>query len=182
VSRRKTAQQKKKTGSKNVPKKQKTVADQIQLVAPAGLPDAPALIDGDTEAIAIYNQLGGAIMRYESLFQGIDTYTLAIASLAYKRYSFCSKIANDPLQAFVEESKSHCAKDPETGKMPVTIKEHPAVKMARDAQSDFFAALKTLGLDLKGRSEIMVKMTMVKAIHGNGATVHPAGKYFVLEA
>ena len=182
MSRRKTAQQKQKTGSKNVPKKQKTVADQIQLVPPAGLPDPPALIDGDDQAIGIYNSLGTAIVRYESLFQNIDSYTLAIAALAYKRYSFCSRIANDPEQAFIEEPKSHCAIDPETGKTPVTVKEHPAVKMAREAQADFLRALNVLGLDLKSRSDILAKMSMVAALHSTGATVHPAGKYFVLEA
>jgi hypothetical protein len=65
--------------------------------------------------------------------------------------------------------------------MPVTVKEHPAVKTMRDAQGDFDKALKSLGLDLKGRATIFAQLSMVKALHGNGAKVHPASKFFVLE-
>jgi len=178
MSARKPAEIKKRQGSSNVPRLDSAAA-QISLVAPAGLPSPPPLLDGDDESISLYNQLGAALMKYEQLYQNVDSLTLAMAAKSYKRYSFCSLIANDPEQCFIEEPKSHCALDPETGMPQMTIKEHPAIKCMRDAQTDFFQALKVLGLDLKGRAAIMVQMTMIKALHGNNASSHPASKFFI---
>jgi hypothetical protein len=180
MAQRKSAETKKRTGSKNVPVKQRSCADQIKLVAPAGLPEPPDILGDDIQAQNTYCALGEGLMMYDQLYQNIDSYTLAIAALSYKRYAFCSKIANNPETCFVEEAKSHCARD-ENGNMPVTVKEHPAVKTMRDAQGDFDKALKSLGLDLKGRATIFAQLSMVKALHGNGAKVHPASKFFVLE-
>ena len=107
MSARKSAEIKKKTGSSQVPRTAKTAADQIVLVAPKGLPDYPELLANDVESQEMYYQLGTALMKYEQLYQNVDSYTLAVAALSYKRYSFCSTIANDPEQCFIEEPKSH---------------------------------------------------------------------------
>ncbi len=175
MSQSKTLEQKIKTGSHNVPKEGQSVADQLAFAPSAGLPPPPAILENEPEATEIYYNLGNALMAYDSLYQGIDAYTLSMAALNYKRFQFCSEIANDPAQCFVEEAKSH------TSMGNTTLKEHPAVKMMRDAQSDFMMCMKSLGLDLKGRMTILTQMSMISAIHGNKATAHPASKYFVME-
>ena len=177
MSARKPAEIKIRNGSSNTPRLDSAAA-QITLV-PAGLPEPPPLLDDDEASIDIYNQLGTALLKYEQLYQNVDSLTLAMAALSYKRYSFCSRIANDPEQCFIEEPKSHCALDPETGLPQMTTKEHPAIKVMRDAQNDFFGALKVLGLDLKGRAAIMVQLSMIRSMHGNNSNSHPASKFFI---
>ena len=72
---------------------------------------------------------------------------------------------------FIDEAKSHTAKGGD-GEIYFTKREHPAVKAKRDAETDFRNNLKMLGLDLKGRTAIMVQLSMVKAMHKGDANIN----------
>ena len=165
MSARKSSLQKANTGSSEMPLTQQTAADQLTFVAPEGLPEHLSIIDNDPDAQEIYYALGGALVKYESLFQNIDSYTLCLASMDYvniQKYANMLELEGH----IITEAKSHTAKS-EDNEVYMTKREHPAVKMKRDAATDFRNNLKMLGLDLKGRTAIMVQLSMVKAMHGN---------------
>lgn len=176
MSARKSAEQKKRTGSKqNLPRTYQTAADQLTLTPPDGIPQFPALIATNEKFVRareIYCSLGNALLKYQQLHQQIDSLTMQQACISYMMYEQCLEIASDPEQCFVHEAKSHTS----SGEM--TLKEHPAVKMMRDSMTDFQKCLKSLGLDVKGRSTILVQLSMVGAMHGNSNS-HPANKFFM---
>ena len=118
-------------------------------------------------------------MKYEQLSQEIDSYTLAMAAMALLRHEMYLNIINDPEQAIISEQKSHCPLDPETGLQPVTLKEHPANKLAKAAMDDYLKCIKALTLDMKGRTAQMVQLSMIRSLHGGGSNSHPAERFFI---
>ncbi len=129
----------------------------------------------------IYCGLCHALSHYGALSQTVDCTLVLMASINYQIYESCLDTALDPKKRLVEEKKSHVAKNAD-GTLATTLKEHPDLKLMRDAESEFRNAMNALGLTVTKRAGIMGVLSTYNSMHGNSNNQQdPFAKFFVAQ-
>jgi len=129
----------------------------------------------------IYCGISHAVVNYGALAQAIDSTIILMASINYKVYEDCLPFYLDPKKRLIEEAKSHVAKDA-LGNVQTTLKEHPNLKIMRDAEQEFRNHMNTLGLTIVKRASIMGTLSLYNSMHSNSNNQQdPFAKFFVAQ-
>lgn len=178
-------QQKKNNGSKRgIIKKNSALEQMVMPALPSGVPDFPKSITKPgihyERTREIYSLIGHAIISYAPLYQAIDCQLMLMAAVNYKIWEDCIDIAVDPDKRIITEAKSHCAIDPQTGKLPTVLKTNPALKIMITAEESYRNCMNALGLTIPKRASIAGTLSMLTSTpHGNSnTTLDPYSKFF----
>jgi hypothetical protein len=150
---------------------------------PSGIPEFPPVLlkrgKQYERAREIYSAICFALEAYDVLHQQIDCTIILMATTNYKIYEDCVEIALNPRKRFIEEAKSHTAKD-ENGAIQKTLLPHPSLKLMKESEEGFRNAMNCLGLTVAKRASILGTLSLYQNIHGNSnVESDPFAKYFV---